>query len=820
MVKRVPGVTSTGAFTGKVLDWLDERYGGSGTVTGTPEKVPGVTIDGAFTGNTLNWLDTRYGGSGAVTGLANRLPAVNAQGGFSGNVLAWLDARYGAGPQLGQYVLPTFTLTVDPRDYLGGGETWTGVADIRAAFQAALNAAHTHAFASENNTVEFIIPPGVGKLTSMVSQAPINYDSTVTGTRLPRTIGFGLRPNMPGRIVFHGTGGRSEASTIQLSSNAHCLFYANTDGGTSGGTAAGYTWTKVYPEKSGNQGMRPTSLMSFQNYDFVGFCVDNKDALGDGNVVSKSHVIFGCTPVNWRQPYVSFYNLNHSDIRAKGFDPNPSAEEAEVSTQLLFSYRTKHTTHHEPTDGVGPNVWGNWNLETLTGRQAAFNAKWTFMQRMNFYDIEAINSTRAIHVTSDRTSGNNVVAQWFDEINLYRCLHTQPQPYTYWAPQTSFFIGAGGMGGVARAVDCVSENVGDNPIEMGAFQNRIITNFTSVNARLPGILLTNTQSPPDPETAMVTVDGYTFTVSAEAIATSPRARGFEFDTEGDGTGIPINLTVRNATMIIDGGTSKQNLSQLIRKYCYGWQLDGPVKKLDVDGLNLTVKNVATPSIYLGAGNGSNRALDKVLPLVLYKPSGFNDLQNATCIIKNVSLSLESWATGATTGSTSPVPSRVVGVLPVTSGTFTLDTVSLAINDVAGVQTADVVTVGAHQTEWARANGSGSGTRPEFFYTAPPSSFPAPTTGENSLYDRPGGQYVITNVTATRTGTSQPATRRLLVVGKQNPYASLNYSSINASGWGSGAVTLSSDIVPNDTFSETEPGSGLYYWTQRNTTVTV
>ncbi|MFZ1250331.1 MAG: hypothetical protein WAR37_02700 [Candidatus Microsaccharimonas sp.] len=837
MVKRVPAVTANGAFTGKVLDWLDERYGGSGAVSGSPVKVPGVTINGAFKGSTLNWLDARYGGSGAVSGSADRLPAVSPNGAFSGKVLTWLDSRYSRAADASRYALPTFTHTVDPRTYLTEGQTWTTVTDIRPAFQQALNAAHSLAFASSSNIVDFVIPPGVGKLTSSAAQGPVNYFSSTTNARLGNTIGLPLRPNMPGRIVFRGGGGRNETSTIQLSNRAKCLFYADTDQGTSNGTAAGYTWVKLdeYSSLPGNKGRRPSSLMSFQNYDFVGFCVDNNDALGQDNILSTCHTVFGAAPTdnNNRQMYMSFYNLNHSDLRVKGFDPNP-AEGAEQSAraQVPFAYRTRHTSHHEATGGSGVNVWGNWNLDTLTGRQAAFNARWTFMHRMNFYDVEVVDAGRAIHVTADRTTANNVTSQWFDEVNLYRCTHTQPNPYSGTAPHTSFFLGTGGMGGTSRAVGCVSINVGDNPIEMGAFQNRLITDFTSKNARLPGILFTNTQIPPTPSTCIV--DGYTFTVDAQAMLTQPRARGFEFDLEGDGVNTPISATIRNATMIIDGGSSKVAINKLIRTNRFGWVFDGPIKNLDIDGLDLIIQNVSTPSMDRGAGNGGGVALQKTYPLVWYKPSGF-DLTQATCTMKNVDLTIKDWIAGPTSGTSTPAPIRIIGVLALTAGTFTLDGLKMHIDTVEGVPIADATAVGAHQTEWSRTNASGTSTRSEFFYTPVPSSryidatltepaFPALTTGQNANYDLPGGRYTIRNISGSTAGTTLPATRRLLVIQKQNPYASLSHSGISATGWGSGVITLSTDIVPNQAYTLADEkdsyGADMYYWTQRNAPVSV
>lgn len=850
MVKRVPAVTSTGAFTGKVLEWLDTRYGGSGPVTGDPVKVAAVTTAGAFRGQTLTWLDNRYNGSGTVSGTANRLPSVTTSGAFTGKVLSWLDSRYAQAvvdPE-SQYELPTFTHTVDPRTYMSGGQTWTNT-DIRSAFQAALNQAHSYAFASANNRVKFIIPPGIGQILSTVGTAPINYYSETAGRRLSNRMGFGLRPNMPGKVVFVGEGGRTEKSTIQLSSNARCLFYANTDAGTSGGTFADYTWVKdaAYSNFAGNRGNRPDDIMCFQNYDFVGFCVSNEDAKNEGtNIISNAHTVFGASPddIDWRQVYLSFYNLNHSDIKVKGFDKTPTQTELETRRQIPFSYLTRHLRGHEANNGAaGRNVWGNWDLNTLAGRRAAYNARWTFAHKLNFYDVEVVDAGRAILVTADRTSNPaSATSQYFDEVNLYRCTHVQENPYNYKTPHTSFFLGAGGMGGTARAIDCLSTNVGDNPIEMGAFHTRIIKNFTSNDCRLPGILFTNTQIPPNHATSSCLVDGYTFNVTATGMATEPISRPFEFDTEADGLGTPINnVTIRNATMTIDGGSSKRSIRSLVeRTDRYGWAFIGEIGKLDIDGLNLVIRNVTTEGGDTAAGGANNAALLKTVPLVYYRPAKSTedstfDISQTECTMKNITLSIRDWVvvptvpgtpkvgnTEATKG-TAPIPYRVIGVLPITSGTFTLENLTLNINNIAGVPTIDAVAIGGLQAEWSRRNASGTGTRPEFFYLPIPSSFPHTHKGENSRYQAPGGTYSITDVKGTRTGTNQPATRRLLVVQKQNPIASHTYGSIDATGWGTGYANLSSDTVPRQTYTvvdATETAPEKYYWTNRNNPVTV
>ncbi|MFZ1301125.1 MAG: hypothetical protein WAQ27_00900 [Candidatus Microsaccharimonas sp.] len=936
MVKRVPAVTPSGAFTGSVLNWLDNRYGGSGAVTGTASKVPGVTTDGAFTGSVLNWLDNRYGGSGAVAGTASRLPAVSTDGSFSGKVLTWLDNRYGSGLEPSEYAsVETPTAVINVAAKFTGGQTWTSATNIRTAFQAALDEAHALAYTDPNALVHIVLPPGVGKLTSGIT-TPINRSSTGTKTsqttrqRFPSIGGFALRPNMKGRITFIGSGGNNQATTIQLSPACRNVFFADTDYNTvdnpltwndvagkwlmpprdatnfiptddeSGqkinivnqGTVAtsgalpsnlnnttdrGKAWvvsaTGNYWVWAGTNGWRecmqsqkPSTRLVFQNYRFEKFCVDNNNTNNNPNSNTatvnpgnnhRGHTIFGFViDFNTPQRYCSARNLTHSDIKTINYYQNPDEDlMATYANQAPFLYRT--TTHEafEANPGGNQSIWGDWNLNTDSGAQAAFAANWVFYHNLNFYDITIENATRGILVLQDITKE---VSMWMDQINMYRCSHTQVSSYVSTQTQTSFYIGGNCLGGIGRIYNSRSENVADDGIEFGGMQKLIVRDYYSKNSQLDGILLRYSQIPYDINTTEVSITNWTHEITADAwnsytdtsvtpsvtTGNKTRSRAVEVRVENEMFDTPLNkLTMNNVNYILDGtgGSNPNNPNTTIynslsninsRVFRLGWQWDMPVKNLEVNTASCIINNIRTSS--------STSTNNKVLPGIFYQ--GMSNVSSnrsqATAVFKNLSVTLSN-----VTAPTNPTRMRFIGLMSQTAGSLSVDGLSVTIQNTGlateAIDKVDVATVGAVQDEWVSQRTRGEypvgsvGTRAEYMYVANRNGaysnhynststatdrawsdsyaypFAFTTNGvspaeydvnasDSPSYTYNNGTYTFKSLQGSTQGTVTAA-RRGLVVHGQNIIASATLNGGPNTTWSSAPYTYTtSDTKPNDT----------------------
>lgn len=147
----------------------------------------------------------------------------------------------------------------------------------------------------------------------------------------------------------------------------------------------------------------------------------------------------------------------------------------------------------------------------------------------------AVNCFSAINTAAIGALGST--NHFYDEINYYRCKHILPTTPAQTAYQTSFYVCGGGLGETCRIVDCVSTNIADDSIEVGAMMNVLIDNFRSTDAFLVPILIRHSQPPRDVASQKVIIRNsrirYTSAVTAYASTGGP----------------PIRWTVDNATQI-------------------------------------------------------------------------------------------------------------------------------------------------------------------------------------------------------------------------------------------------------------------------------
>ena len=471
------------------------------------------------------------------------------------------------------------TSRIDPRSYLKAGQTWTTVACIRPAFQAALDEAHRRTQSNAAEVVELVIPPGVGRLTTASGRAPVNRSSRTDPKGIyDKRIGFGLLANIQGKILIRGSGGLSRASVIRLSDDARNLFWIDSD--------TGMDWQPTGTlEPSGAPVERTTKPLMLRNVLFQGFAVDNNRAGGSGHIVCGNVPGF-TTP----QRYVSVQNVHAIDIDVWGTTQPATAEEQEEVNKSPFVYTGRHFSDYEANGGPGRgrvdgHAWKGWELATVEGRAAAHAAGWTWMHAMTFDRVRATNTNRGIIVIGE---AHAAFSHWVDGIDLTNCEHRQDRPYTSGTiQQTSFFIGGSCQGGSASVTACTSVNIGDDSVEIGGMQNARVSRLTSINACLVGVYLRYGQPPLDWRTTRIVVEDSTFTVTGEAITSTQPAyfRAIPIEAYFDADAAPYalaQLVVDRCTTTIDGrdatGRPVGVLDKLGRNQRYGWMLAGPVSK--------------------------------------------------------------------------------------------------------------------------------------------------------------------------------------------------------------------------------------------------
>ncbi|ALJ19079.1 hypothetical protein [Microbacterium sp. No. 7] len=474
------------------------------------------------------------------------------------------------------------TATVDPRDHLAPGETWTGVSDIRPAFQAALDAAH--ALAADGEDVEFVIPPGVGRIgsTQAWERVPIVRESDRTPKALyPKEMGFGLRVNLMGSIHFRGAGGWNRASVIRLQDNAaRNLFYIDTDTGVEwvdlgmSYSPAGTTAT-VRAE-------RPAEPAIFRNFTFTGFAVDNNFTTGNG------HIVIGTVPAwSTRQTYVCVQNIEIRDIDVFGV-----ADKSGESSAIWFS--TVHVREAEANplaNGLTHpwvSMWQNWSLDTYWSRQTAYANGWTWMTDIRISQVRTHNTALAVGVVAYVGRHYSI---WMDGIEIDDVIHTQDTHYQRARMHCSVYVGGNIVGGSATVRNIAVTNIGDDSLEIGGFREVLVENMVSVNANRAGIIIRYSQRPQYPSQTRVTIRNYRNVVTGDAIRPGAVKQSFRgspidifYDRDGDvdpSTGVqrgdiyPLAfLTIEDSSSLIDGTTSdgvdRGEYSILERAGALGW----------------------------------------------------------------------------------------------------------------------------------------------------------------------------------------------------------------------------------------------------------
>jgi hypothetical protein len=483
---------------------------------------------------------------------------------------------------------------VDPRSYLARGETWTTVACIRPAFQAALDEVHRRVVADPKAVVELVIPPGVGRLTTRSPIAPVNRSSRKSPKGIyDLRIGFGLRTNIQGKIVVRGAGGQVRASVIRLSNEARNLFWVDTD--------TGVDWRDTgQREASGAVVERPAKPMVLRNVLFQGFGVDDNDSGGN------THLVCGSTPSDKTpQRYLSVQNVHAVDIDA--WCSRRVSDEADQNkrNKAAFGFVARHFSAYEANGGPGKgtvagHAWRNWDLRTVDGRAAAHKAGWTWMHAMSFEKVRATDTSRGIIVIGE---AHSTYSHWVDDITLTSCEHRQARPYTEGSvPQTSFFIGGSCQGGTASVLSCTSVNVGDDAVEIGGMQNSVIRGLTCINACLAGVYYMYSQPPLDWAGTKAVIEDSTFLVDASAIQPkqSSYVRAVPVDAKftDDAAALALGeLQITRCTTSIDGappigsGLATGQIDKLLRKERYGWFLTGPVAKATYSACSAKLANV-------------------------------------------------------------------------------------------------------------------------------------------------------------------------------------------------------------------------------------
>ena len=466
------------------------------------------------------------------------------------------------------------------------------------ALQSALDEAHRRVVDDPSARVEVVIPPGVGRLTTMAPRGPVNQSSSTTPKgAYDRRIGLGIRTSIAGRLMIRGSGGLSRASVIRLSDNARNAFWIDTD--------TGVEWVDTgVRDSSGASVLRPKTALNFRNVLFEGFAVDNAFSAG------TCHIVCGNVPAyDTPQRYVSMQNVHARDIDVWNVTQARSREDQDASSKAAFVYIARHYSSYEANGGPGKgkkagHAWKNWDLRTDAGRTAAHSAGWTWMRAVSFESVRAHNTNRGIILAADKTQNSS---HWIDEARFTSCEHLQDLPYNEGTvPQTSFYLGGNCQGGSGVIESCTSQNVGDDAVETGGLQSVTITGLTSINACLAGVFVRMTQLPLDPASTTVVIQDSTFLVRGEAIKGTQsklvRATPIDVLFEEDAAQVALgSLRVERSSAVIDGKWTSNGATQtgwidkLLRKNRFGFYLSGGVVDATFTGCRAELRNVVLGS---------------------------------------------------------------------------------------------------------------------------------------------------------------------------------------------------------------------------------
>lgn len=339
-------------------------------------------------------------------------------------------------------------------DYLAPSTT-----DFRPALAAAVDAAAASIVATGRGAV-VDLPAGLMSMDTGTSIAALGVDGAYT------KCGVGIPVGLPGVLRIRGAG--RGVSTLKLSDNCRNVFFIK----------------------------KTADYDTFQNVIVEDFDVDNN------NVIGKCHVIIGNVPADiGRQA-----RLNIQDITVRRINvSNVPVQTSHLNTQKLgVAFIGRHPNAQQ--DGTDAT-----KLLMETTR--------TYSKRITVEDVNVDGGDNHTAVCS-WLNGNSFgqagpTNHFYDQIRIRRCRHTQSTVQPYRIDQTSFFVCGGGIGEYGEIVDCYSENIADDAIEVGGMQNFLVDRFTSKNALLTGILVRQSQPPRNVDAQKLVVrDSYFQTTNA------------------------------------------------------------------------------------------------------------------------------------------------------------------------------------------------------------------------------------------------------------------------------------------------------------------
>lgn len=607
---------------------------------------------------------------------------------------------------------PDYTHTINAVDYLPGGQTWTGVADIRSTLEGARDAAYAIANADANARVKINMPAGVGRLTSVCASGdrPVYRKSTATTKNvITNQAGIALHPNLLGNVYFVGQGRAS--TTIRLSTNAQSLFFIDTDH-TAAGSTVSWVSTGRYYGTSGSRFLaeRPASQIILRNFHFLDFLIDNNNTLG-------STVLIGNRPsLGIDQVYVSVQNVHVTRVDCVNFVIPAVEADTDTNSKAFVNFRVTHNTKHEAVNnggmsggyadettatlvdtplGVDANSadhWEGWDLDTGAGRNAAYAAGFTWYVNCTVNDCVANGPTRSVIFVGHRDSAHS---HYMDRLYVNDCVHDTMAGFRNGDPyfaHTSFYLGGDCIGGHGGVYNSESIAIGDDCIEAGGWTDFEVDGFYGENAVLDFILYVHSQKPLDAANTTLTIRNLHTKITGDALAAGTiRGIPFEQILEGEGdtpessaAAWPIHtLTVEDSLMEVDGNhdvdgavTTRGTHSNFTRVNRIGLASNYPARNV------VLRRNTAKyAGMHITATSGTtDLALAYVVPRSTVSAGGLANLEveDLTCIFSDV--------------TTAGQKVNLVGLIPACSGLATVGGVHLVIENTNAVNSYDIIRV--------------------------------------------------------------------------------------------------------------------------------
>jgi len=391
-------------------------------------------------------------------------------------------------------------------------------------------------------------------------------------------IGVALPVNLPGRLTIAGQG--KGATTIVLSDLCRNVFFINASGanihatfasGSStvtvvsvpqGSIAVGQVFTSpnfigatglysippgtviaAYNSGSGTitlgqegspstpvttNSSQPTAIGcvsygfdTFQNVDFEDFDVDNNFTVG------RCHALVGNLPYDsGTQNYLSFNSIHGRRMHTYNYGYDSNAVDASP-TAVNKSFVAFYGNHY-----------GVVNSAPFIGD---YGVTQTSSIDIQFEDVDMNDVHAGLIVCSN--IGLGAVNHYYDQIKYRRCTHTFSTQPTGHLWQTSYFICGAGLGYYGEIVDCYSNNIGDDAVEIGAMQKIVIDRCRFINAYDEAIMFRHTQDPPDLPSHEITVRDTLLSVNSGVnVVTDGGLRAapiwFDLDSTTSGQGGP------------------------------------------------------------------------------------------------------------------------------------------------------------------------------------------------------------------------------------------------------------------------------------------